>query len=205
MFYRTNTIQSCARLKESIFLNKTPVVTQWDIDWMDCKLRMMDTPLSKELYKMATFGGKQIKTMSTVISGKYAANGHCLIDVFVFKAPGENEDIFQYSIKAMIDTGATFTVISGRMADKLQLIGRDSKSTIRGFNPTGMEKCTEVYISIPALWGENSVFADKCPIKEKMENIDHPELSFDIVIGADIMNRMKFERNGPNGTFTLSI
>jgi len=105
-----------------------------------------------------------------------------------FKQQGK--DIPIISVNALIDTGASSTVITPRVADQLGLIH------------TGYQKVTSVqdeqqrpvyYGFIIAPWGKGiEIPIVSCPLK-----------NFDCLIGRDILLYWHFTYNGPDGSIVI--
>ncbi len=160
-------------------------------DWIDTKFGMMNCTVP--VYKMNNFS----KSSDIMIVGEIKENGMCIIDVLLSKEDNDNLLIFRAT--AMIDTGATFTTISGRLANKMQLERQNIQLLVKGFNAKDIKDGVKTNFSISELFGSSFV-PMTMPVKENME-----ESKFDIVIGADILNMLNFVRKGIERTFTLEM
>lgn len=183
-------------LNDSFISNKIPLEAypgEWE--WLSQKWSMSN--ISVPVYHLSTFTGNII---NMPITGEFAFNGHCLIEVLIFKEVSNlTEGVSRFATIAMIDSGASHTMISGSLANTLGLDRKDIRLEVQGFDNTPITECAKAGIMIPLLFN-NSVFNPYFPIKEGMESS-----SFNIVIGADFLRHMKFERDGPAGIFTLTV
>lgn len=105
-----------------------------------------------------------------------------------FKQAGKS--VPSANVRALIDTGASITVITPQIADKLQLVH------------TGFQKISSVqdeqdqpvyfgYILFP--WGSGKeIPIVSCPLKH-----------FDCLIGRDILQHRHFTYNGPDGSIVI--
>jgi hypothetical protein len=124
--------------------------------------------------------------------------GLCLIDIEVSKSLGDTYiNTQRASAIGMIDTGAQVSAVSQRLAKQLDL-DRGNDVETRGFELQG-SNWTFYHLFIPELTGEVSL-ALHAIIHNNMESS-----GFDVVIGADYLRHVKFERDGLNKVFSLSI
>jgi predicted aspartyl protease len=93
-------------------------------------------------------------------------------------------------VNALIDTGASFTAVSSKVADELNLVQTGFKKISSVLN----EQVQPVYYGFIIFpWGNgNEVPIVGCPLKE-----------FDCLIGRDILNRWYFNYNGVDGSITI--
>ena len=140
--------------------------------------------------------GENIVFMS--LEAQINENGLCIIDLEVItdlKQTYESSD--KISVKAMIDTGASRCAISTKLFEQLSL-KKERPTTIRGFE-NQETFFTEINLVIPKV-SKQMVYPASCVINSNMSETD-----FDIIIGADYLQHLRFERIGSQNKFILSI
>ena len=197
MKYKQKTIEICnypVRNISQCNINKNEL-DKFLWEWSDEKITLAKLNIPVPIYSLSSF--EKISAMS--ITSGFDKRGFCLIKVLIFKDPDvEGDTLKRYEVTAMIDTGASHTVISDNIVEILQLNKKDCRSVLRGFDDSPMKECATACIMIPEVLGD-ATFCPYFPIKNGLG-----ETGFDIIIGNDFLMQMKFERNGTIGTFTLS-
>jgi hypothetical protein len=124
------------------------------------------------------------------------SNGFCLITVdVIIKDTGTYETSEKRSVVAMIDSGALRCAVSKRLVEELKLkVG--SPTSIRGFENQKTNFCS-VNLCVPQ-YSKNQIYPANCVINNSMEGVE-----FDIILGSDYLQYVRFERNGLNNTFSF--
>lgn len=147
------------------------------------------------LYFPITFGQNIV---SMPIEATINKNGFCIVNIEVITELKETYELStKVGTKAMIDSGATRCAISSKLVESLNL-QKESAVTIRGFE-NEQTRYTEVKLVIPEL-SKNMVYPASCVISNNMS-----ETEFDIIIGADYLQHLNFERIGKQNKFILSV
>lgn len=160
------------------------------MDWKINVLHKMDFSNWPQ-YKLVNFGENNIVVdpIKKAINNK----GLCLVEVILFEHP--ESEARRIIVPAMIDSGATQSLINKKMADGLGLQIKSQVQVVGAIN--GNANTTQVNVAIQSL-ATITFEGLGVIIHEKMEG------DFDFIIGADMLTQFKFERNGPQNTFTLS-
>ena len=168
-----------------------PVVTQWDIDYMDMKLRMNSTLLSAHLYKMSSFNGKSIRKMNS-INGTVTSKGLCIITINIVIDTG------YLQVLGMLDTGASVSAISQKLTHELSFPTIKGNSDITGFVDKIEDVHSLVNIQIPDIHEE---YFHLYPLVDN--RLDEKE--FKMVLGNDLLKFLYFTRSGKMNTFNLTL
>jgi predicted aspartyl protease len=99
-------------------------------------------------------------------------------------------EVSRLQVNALIDTGASFTAVSSKIVDDLNLV----QTGFQKISSVLDEKVLPVYYGFIIFpWGNGKeISIVSCPIKE-----------FDCLIGRDILNRWYFNYNGVDGSITI--
>ena len=100
------------------------------------------------------------------------------------------ENVLAKSVRALIDTGASISIISQQVADELDLVqtGYQNVSSVQD------EQLQPVYYGLIMFpWGRGiEVPIISCPLK-----------NFDCLIGRDVLAHWHFTYNGPDGSIVI--
>ena len=120
---------------------------------------------------------------------KIAANGQCAFKVTAFTQQGEFcDEVNIMEAEAFIDITAQATYIKKELADKLGLKPKTSKNE---------QQFALVGINIQDIWGNGGIGLHAFVIPETL-------LNYDVVLGADFLANVNFERRGKENVFALS-
>ena len=135
-----------------------------------------------------------------IITGSIDENRQPIINVLIGVHGGEESDIFPIPLLAMIDTGATMTGISAKVAGilKLKSLGKQSMTSVHGVTEE------ETYsISISFFDSDHQPHKPHHNIKAAGHRSDLNGV--EVIIGCDVLGRCVYIHDGIRQTFTLSF